>query len=55
MFATFEGRSQVAIGLVPINFANKSSESALSVYPMAIANGKEKRLVLRNYHTIINF
>ena len=37
------GRNQVAVGLVPINFANKSSESALSVYPVAIANCKEKR------------
>ena len=37
------GRSQVAPGLVPINFENKSSESALSVYPVAIANCKEKR------------
>ena len=45
----------MVIGLVPINFANKSSESALSVYPMAIANCKEKRLVLCNYYTIINF
>ena len=35
----------MAVGLVPINFANKSSESALSVYPVAIANCKEKRLV----------
>lgn len=40
------GRNQVAVGLVPIDFANKSSESALSVYPVAIANCKEKRLVL---------
>jgi len=37
------GRNQVAVGLVPINFACKSSESALSVYPVAIANCKEKR------------
>ena len=35
----------MAIGLVPINFANKSSESALSVYPVAIANCKEKSSV----------
>ena len=35
----------MAVGLVPIDFANKSSESALSVYPVAIANCKEKRLV----------
>ena len=39
------GRNQVAVGLVPINF-NKSSESALSLYPVAIANCKENRLVL---------
>lgn len=33
----------MAIGLAPINFPNKSSESALSVYPVAIGNCKEKR------------
>ena len=44
------GRNQVAVGLVPIDFANKSSESALSVYPVAIANCKEKRLVLLTTH-----
>ena len=36
------GRNQVAVGLVPIDFANKSSESALSVYPVAIVNCKEE-------------
>ena len=41
----FLGRNQVAVGLVPINFEHKSSESALSVYPVAIANCKENRLV----------
>ncbi|KAK3754208.1 hypothetical protein QZH41_003310 [Actinostola sp. cb2023] len=38
-----EGKKQVAVGIVPIIFFNKSSESALSVYPIAIANCKEKR------------
>lgn len=37
------GRNQVAVGLSPIDFENKSSESALSIYPVAIANCKEKR------------
>ncbi|KAK3729256.1 hypothetical protein QZH41_008435 [Actinostola sp. cb2023] len=37
------GKNQVAIGLVPINFHHKSSESALSVYPIAIGNCKESR------------
>ena len=40
----FAGKNQVAVGLVPISFENKSSESALSVYPVAIANCKENRL-----------
>ena len=35
----------MAVGLVPINFMNKSSESALSVYPLAIGNCKENRSV----------
>ena len=34
----------MAVGLVPVDFANKSSESALSVYPVAIANCKEKKV-----------
>ena len=33
----------MAVGLVPINFQHKSTESALSVYPLAIANCKENR------------
>ena len=39
----------MAVGVAPIDFANKSSESALSIYPLAIANCKEKRSVL-NLH-----
>ena len=35
----------MAVGLAPINFANKSSESALSIYPIAIGTCKENRLV----------
>ena len=42
----------MAVGLVPIDFANKSSESALSVYPVAIANCKEIRLVPYYYLSI---
>ncbi len=38
----------MAVGIVPINFVNKSSQSALSVYPVAIANCSEERLVLNN-------
>jgi len=41
----FLGKDQVAVGLAPIDFANKSSESALSIYPIAIGNCKEKRQV----------
>ncbi|KAL9970998.1 hypothetical protein ACROYT_G023472 [Oculina patagonica] len=37
------GKKQVAIGIVPMNFGNKSPESALSVYPVAIANCAEER------------
>ncbi|XP_022793059.1 uncharacterized protein LOC111332064 [Stylophora pistillata] len=37
------GRNQVAVGIVPIGFKGKSSESALSVFPIAIANCKEQR------------
>ena len=41
-FCNCVGRNQVAVGLSPIDFENKSSESALSIYPVAIANCKEK-------------
>lgn len=41
-----KGKDQVAVGVAPIDFSNKSSESALSIYPLAIANCKEKRLVV---------
>ena len=40
-----QGKNQVAVGLAPIDFANKSSESALSIYPIAIGNCKENRSV----------
>ena len=43
-FFPFAGKNQVAVGLVTISFENKSSESALSVYSVAIANCKENRL-----------
>ena len=36
----------MAVGVAPIDFSNKSSESALSIYPLAIANCKEKRSVV---------
>lgn len=41
------GKDQVAVGLAPTGFANKSSESALSIYPIAIGNCKEKRSNLK--------
>lgn len=41
------GKDQVAVGLAPINFDNKSSQSALSIYPIAIGNCKEKRSNLK--------
>ena len=34
-FGNCVGRNQVAMGLAPIDFENKSSESALSIYPVA--------------------
>lgn len=48
------GKDQVAVGLAPINFDNKSSESALSIYPIAIGNCKEKRLVALKSGIMIN-
>ena len=33
----------MAVGLTPIGFENKSSENALSIYPINIGNYKEKR------------
>ena len=43
----------MAVGLMPIDFENKSSQSALSVYPLAIANCQEKRLCGHHYMIII--
>lgn len=43
----------MAVGLAPIDFANKSSESALSIYPIAIGNCKENRSVATDC-TIMN-
>jgi len=45
-FHVLLGTDQVAVGLAPIGFANKSSESALSIYPIAIGNCKEKWSVI---------
>ena len=45
----FAGREQVSVGIVPINLAvmtgkgTSGSQSALAVYPIAIANCAEKR------------
>ena len=46
----FLGRNQVAAGLMPIDFENKSSQSTLSVYPLAIANCQETRLCGHHYN-----
>lgn len=45
LWQLFIGRNQVAVGLALIDFENKSSESTLSIYPVAIANCKEERSV----------
>lgn len=50
----FSGRNQVTIGIVPIGFKGKSSESALSFFPMAIANCKEQRQSLRSLINNLN-
>ncbi|KAK3710762.1 hypothetical protein QZH41_005391 [Actinostola sp. cb2023] len=50
----FTGKNQVAVGIVPINFKGKSSESALSVYPVAIGNCKEKRSNLKSLIANLN-
>ena len=42
----------MAAGLMPIDFENKSSQSALSVYPLAIANCQETRLCGHHYMII---
>ena len=39
------GKNQVAIGMVALDAKHRSSQSAKSVYPLAIANCKEKRSV----------
>ena len=39
------GKDQVAVGIVPLDAHHRSSQSAKSVYPLVIANCKEKRLV----------
>ena len=39
------GKDQVSVGIVSINISGKSSQSSLSVYPLAIANCNEKRQV----------
>jgi len=43
MAVLLEAKIIVAVGLAPIGFENKSSESALSIHPIAIGNCKEKR------------
>ena len=49
-FIYISGKDQVAFGVVPLNGAHQSFQSAKSVRPLAIANCREKRLVnLTNY------
>ena len=43
----------MAVGLAPIDFANKSSESALSIHP--IGNCKENRSVTTDCTIMSNF
>ena len=40
------GKDQVSVGVVAVNFSHSSSESSGSVYPLAIGNCKENRLVV---------
>jgi hypothetical protein len=42
-FYYITGKDQVAVGIVPLDAKQWSSQSAKSVYPLAIANCKEKR------------
>ncbi|KAK3736982.1 hypothetical protein QZH41_015632, partial [Actinostola sp. cb2023] len=48
------GKDQISIGVVPIDFAKKSPESALSVYPVAIANCKEERKNVKQLIKLLN-
>lgn len=43
-----QGKNQTAIGITPINFDSKSTQSSLSVYPIAIGNCKDERYVSNN-------
>ena len=42
-FYYITGKDQVAVGIVPLDAKHRSSQSAKSVYPLAIANCKEER------------
>jgi len=43
------GKDQVTVGAVPLDAKYWSSQSAKSVYPLAIANCKEKRCVSNHW------
>lgn len=43
--AVVVGKDQVSVGIVALDSQHRSSQSAKSVFPLAIANCKEKRLV----------
>ena len=42
-YSFFIGKDQVTVGIVPLDAQHRSSQSAKSVYPLAIANCKERR------------
>jgi len=50
----FFGKEQVTVGMVAIDTKHHSSQSAKSVYPLSIANCKEKREVVRNLFKNLN-
>lgn len=50
----FFGKDQVTVGIVPLDAQHRSSQSAKSVYPLAIANCKEKRDDLKKLFKDIN-
>ena len=53
MFFHILGKDQVTDGVVPLDAKHRSSQSAKSVYPLAIANCKEKRFVSNYYFVYI--
>ena len=52
MFCTVLGRDQVLVGMVPRLCPLSSTQSAKSVYPLALANCKENRCVTDKYSNL---